>query len=311
MNQERADRLKGQRETRRITVPASSLQIRATADGGLEFDGYALSWDQPYEVQDWYGTYTETIVRGAATKTLQEKADVRFLVNHDGVPMGRTKSGTLTLLADDQGLRTQCTLDASNPTVQEVQSAMKRGDLDEMSFAFMAIRQEWNEDYTDRKVLELKLFDVSVVTYPASPFTSAALRGADLIRALAASDPEELLVAARSSGATGMLTTLHERLGAALGRSAPAGAKSARASDDDSTTLAQAVDAAIDEALNVIDDNPAQAKDVLTAAASSVDDLLEALGGTDADDPAPEPEENSGVPLDILRRQLDLLAIAR
>jgi phage head maturation protease len=57
---------------------------------------------------------------------------------------------------------------------------MERGDLDEMSFAFQVIRQEWSPDYTQRDITEVKLFDVSVVTYPANPATSVGLRAADV-----------------------------------------------------------------------------------------------------------------------------------
>lgn len=164
----------------------AQFEIRDADGGGLTFRGYACITDRSYEVWDWLGEYDETISRGAFGKSLQEQDDVRLLVNHDGVPLARTKSGTLALreiidpLNDPQergqtGLWCEAELDASNPTVQEIRSAMNRGDLSEMSFGFQATRQEWNEDWTERTVLELRLFDVSVVTYPANDATSATL----------------------------------------------------------------------------------------------------------------------------------------
>ncbi len=165
----------------------SVIEMRDSGDGKVTFLGYASTTGDAYTVTDWLGEYEETMAVGAFGKSLKEQDDVRALVNHDGVPFARTKSGTLDLTEitdpakDPQG-RGQTglwceapDLDMANPTVQEMASAMKRGDLSEMSFSFMATRQEWNEDYTERTVLECRLFDVSVVTYPANPYTSADL----------------------------------------------------------------------------------------------------------------------------------------
>jgi HK97 family phage prohead protease len=63
--------------------------------------------------------------------------------------------------------------------VQSLVSAIRRGDIDEMSFAFRAMRQEWNDDYTERIITEVRLFDVSAVTYPANPATLITARGSD------------------------------------------------------------------------------------------------------------------------------------
>ncbi len=139
-----------------------------------------LSFDKAYGVRDSKGVYEETIKQGAFKKTLQEQDDVRFLVNHDGIPLARTSSGTLELEEDDYGLFVKAELDPSNPTVAEVASAMKRGDLNEMSFAFQAIKDEFDESGQNRSVNEARLFDVSVVTYPANPWAGAKLRGLDI-----------------------------------------------------------------------------------------------------------------------------------
>lgn len=156
------------------------VEFRVADDGTVEIEGYATVWDTPYDVAGGapYG-WSEVISRGAADKALAERDDTRLLVNHDGIPLARTKSGTLTLEADPVGLLTRARLDPKNPTVAELRSAMERGDIDEMSFAFRATRQEWNDDYTERRITEVRLFDVSVVTYPANPATHVQLRGDD------------------------------------------------------------------------------------------------------------------------------------
>ena len=146
----------------------------------LLFTGYASVFDKPYGVRDSKGQYNETIKQGAFKKTLKEQDDVRFLVNHDGIPLARTSSGTLKLEEDDYGLFVRAELDPNNPTVAEVASAMKRGDLNEMSFAFAAIKDNFDNSGENREVNEARLFDVSVVTYPANPWAGAKLRGVDI-----------------------------------------------------------------------------------------------------------------------------------
>tara|TARA_R110002012_G_scaffold56017_2_gene143132 strand:- start:3910 stop:5805 length:1896 start_codon:yes stop_codon:yes gene_type:complete len=168
-----------QTENRSFTF--SAVEERNTNDNDtLLFTGYASVFDKPYGVRDSRGQYNETIKQGAFKKTLKEQDDVRFLVNHDGIPLARTSSGTLQLEEDDYGLFVRAELDPSNPTVAEVSSAMKRGDLNEMSFAFAAIKDNFDNNGENREVNEARLFDVSVVTYPANPWAGAKLRGIDI-----------------------------------------------------------------------------------------------------------------------------------
>jgi len=164
-----------QREVRKL----EKLTVRATHDGGAMLEGYATVYDYAYSIGDVdRGGFMETIVSGAAAKSAGE-ADVRLLINHEGIPLARTKSGTMTLESDDIGLRVTAELDPMNPLSASLRSAMERGDMDQMSFAFCVLRDEWNSDYSERKIYELKLFDVSMVTYPANPATVAKVRSDD------------------------------------------------------------------------------------------------------------------------------------
>jgi hypothetical protein len=181
------------RQTENRSFTFSAVEERKENDNNtLLFTGYASVFDKAYGVRDSKGVYEETIKQGAFKKTLQEQDDVRFLVNHDGIPLARTSSGTLELEEDDYGLFVRAELDPSNPTVAEVASAMKRGDLNEMSFAFQAIKDEFDASGQNRSVNEARLFDVSVVTYPANPWAGAKLRGLDI------EDLHKELVEARS-----------------------------------------------------------------------------------------------------------------
>jgi len=169
-----------------VTVPDREvrhvfhLELRQTDDGMPVVEGYATVYDFAYDIAGGpdMGGFTEVIAPGAAKKSAME-ADVRLLANHEGLPLARTKSGTLELESDDIGLKVRATLDPSNPTAAEVRSAMERGDVDQMSFAFRVVRDEWNKDYSERTISEVKLYDVSVVTYPANPATVVKLRSED------------------------------------------------------------------------------------------------------------------------------------
>lgn len=167
-----------------VEARLSAVEWRTNDDGTRSLTGYATTWDTWYDVAGGapYG-WRETIVRGAATKSLAERDDVRFLINHDGLALARSRGlamDTMTLTADDMGLR----FDVPEPDVTRnvfaaaLVSAIDRGDCDQCSFAFQAVRQEWNADYTERRITEVRLFDVSAVTYPANPATIIGARSA-------------------------------------------------------------------------------------------------------------------------------------
>jgi HK97 family phage prohead protease len=202
-----ANALAAQREVRML--PASSFQlIRAESGEGLTLSGYACVFDVEYEM---YGGppwgWDESVDPGAFDKTLREKPDVQLLVNHGGLPLARTKSGTLRLSTDNIGLDTSANLEPRSSIVQDLALAMDRGDIDEMSFAFRVLRQEWDEEYVKRRLLEVSIHrgDVSVVNYGANPATSATLRALSLA-GLADLEPAEILAEVRAAGVTDIRT---------------------------------------------------------------------------------------------------------
>lgn len=153
------------------TIAYTNIEMRAEGDGNTVV-GYAALWDSPSEPLPW----TEFVRRGAFTKTIKDGADVRLLLDHEGMPLARTKSGTLVLTEDDIGLRMEATLDPANPDAQRAMSALRRGDLSQMSFAFETIKDSWSKDRRTRELREVRLYDVSLVTYPAYEATVAELR---------------------------------------------------------------------------------------------------------------------------------------
>ncbi|CAB4153721.1 Prohead protease [uncultured Caudovirales phage] len=155
-------------------IAYSNIELRAMTEGNT-LVGYAAVWDSPSEPLPW----TEFVRRGAFRKTIKDGADVRLLIDHDGVPLARTKSGTLTLAEDEIGLRIEAQLDESNPDAAKLMSALRRGDVSQMSFAFQTVKDSWSTDKRTRELKEVRLYDVSVVTYPAYEETVAELRSAN------------------------------------------------------------------------------------------------------------------------------------
>lgn len=188
-----------EREERSWSV--RKVEFREDGDA-LTLTGYASVFETPYEM---YGGppwgWSETVDAAAFDVTLRAKPDVQLLINHGDMPLARTKSGTLTLSADNIGLAVTAGLEPTDPDVMRLRPKMARGDMDEMSFAFAVKRQEWNEDYTERRLLEVDIEkgDVSIVNYGANPATSATLRSLEQFTSLAELEPDALLAELRAS----------------------------------------------------------------------------------------------------------------
>lgn len=189
----RAEReaMHGVREVRRM--PSRGFELREVPNGAggtnVICEGYASvtapdidSKLNSYEMEDFIGPYDETVVRGAFAKTIQQGCDTAFLVNHGaggGVTMARTKPGTLQLAEDTTGLHYLAQLNPDRPDVQILKLAVADGAIDESSFAFRVLRQDWSyEDENGvkdwRRILEVTLHqgDVSPVNFGANPHTA-------------------------------------------------------------------------------------------------------------------------------------------
>lgn len=181
------------RETRSVAVPLTMRDDDDNDDDAAVIEGYASTFAD-YEVYGGPtgGGWIERLDRGAFNKTLMSRPDCQLLVNHEGWPLARTKSGTLELSVDHHGLKVRARLDRSDPDVQRLLPKLARRDFDEMSFAFRVLAQTWNDDYTERTIREVNLQkgDVSIVNYGMNPNTSVAL--AETIGALRSLSGEEL-----------------------------------------------------------------------------------------------------------------------
>lgn len=161
------------------------LRAEKNDDGSIGFRGHAAvfgspTWIGPPKVGFW-----EQVSAGAFADAIQ-RDDVRFLIDHDpSKVLARTKNGTLRLSEDDKGLAVDADL-APTSLGKDLEILLKRGDISQMSFAFQVVKDSWGElDSGDeiRTLEQVKLFDVSAVTYPAYEDTTASLRSCDVARA--------------------------------------------------------------------------------------------------------------------------------
>lgn len=149
--------------------------LRASQAGDdPKISGYAAIFNS---LSEDLGGFRETIKPGAFIKTIQE-SDVRALFNHDkNFVLGRKKAGTLRLAEDEVGL----SIEIDPPDTQAARdliTLINRGDVDQMSFSFRTVRDDWDQmdDQVIRTLIEVKLFDISPVTFPAYPQTSVQVR---------------------------------------------------------------------------------------------------------------------------------------
>ena len=149
-----------------------TVEFRADDEGIIE--GYAEVFDQWSED---LGFFREKIRQGAFAKTIKE-ADIRALFNHDpNYVLGRNRAATLELSEDDHGLEMRIT-PPDTSYANDLRESIDRGDIDQASFGFGTVRDLWDHDAEppERELIELRLYDVSVVTYPAYPQTSVSAR---------------------------------------------------------------------------------------------------------------------------------------
>jgi len=185
---------RGVASTREFRVHVADLEIRDMGGDGntVELVGTPIVYDQPYTVRDMFGEFEETMLPGVVTTLLASGTlDTRFLVNHGGLPLARTASGTLTLRDTASGLQAVPLLDLRQSLASDLVIAVERGDCNQMSVGMIVAEDgdEWSDDWSQRSISQLSdLLDVSAVTFPASPTTSIDLARAAR-RAVAKASP--------------------------------------------------------------------------------------------------------------------------
>lgn len=155
------------------------VEVRAENDKRTLI-GYAAVFNSDTTIGDYF---IERIDPAAFNSALT--SDVCALIDHNsGRVIGRTKSGTLRLSIDNHGLKVEIDVPDTNDG-RDLWTLVERGDISGMSFGFRVTKQEWDEtgDLPSRTILEVELFEVSAVAFPAYPDTSLATRSLEAARA--------------------------------------------------------------------------------------------------------------------------------
>lgn len=183
---------------RRVT--STEVEVRSKGGRVPSIEGYASVFDVPYDV----GGFREIVAPSAFKKTVRE-ADVRCLLNHNpDVVLGRNKAGTLELANDSRGLHYRCTL-PDTTAARDLFTSVERGDINQSSFSFETIKDSWDEGGAEhvptRTLRECRLFDVSIVTFPASEATTVdVVRAARSLSKFMPARPEDEIAAAIDAG---------------------------------------------------------------------------------------------------------------
>lgn len=163
---------------RTALVRDAAFRATRAEDGNLYIEGYFAVFGSEYRM---YENAIETIDEDAFDDTLS--GDIRALVNHDStLVLGRTTAGTLDLRVDKAGLWGRITINQADSDAMNLYERVRRRDVTQCSFGFDIIDQStevMENGTTVWKLRRVKLYEVSVVTFPAYEDTSVQARAAD------------------------------------------------------------------------------------------------------------------------------------
>lgn len=165
--------------TQKQQTRTSSCQFRIREENGEKrLEGYFSVFGDNYEL--WPGA-TESVDPHAFDGALTD--DIRFLIDHETrLVLGRTSAGTAQLSVDDHGLFGSVLINPEDQDALNLYARVQRGDVSQASFGFDILEEDtdYREDgsihWTIKKV---KLYEVSVVTFPAYRDTEIAARKDD------------------------------------------------------------------------------------------------------------------------------------
>lgn len=164
-------------EENRVAYQVRSTQSKfetREADGEMYISGYFAVFNSEYEM--WPGA-VESIADTAFDGALAD--DIRCLIDHETrLVLGRNKAGTLTLKVDARGLWGEVRINPNDQDAVNLYERVKRGDVDQCSFGFDILDEEFEDrgDTVKWTIKKVKLYEVSVVTFPAYEETSVSAR---------------------------------------------------------------------------------------------------------------------------------------
>jgi phage head maturation protease len=305
----------------------------ATGDGWT-LDGYGAVFNRLTTIDSWEGVFREKLANRSMTKSFRESPPI-VQFDHGrhpligSIPVGELVSAREEVdpeLAPDGGAHVIANM-SRNWLIEPLRDAIAAQAIKGMSFRFEVVREKWEtfdgktikNDEELMKVLretwsgdvpeaelpirtlqEVRVPEIGPVVWPAYVDTSVGVRSRiiDLGR-LKRNDPQQRKLLARAV----FIADEAERKD-------DGGELDTRATDadDDAAALAGALDATLDEAVELVSGvdfatlppDVAQALNLLVAAETTADALLEAMGIDDPDDDEADEtnsaEKTSGAP---------------
>lgn len=157
-----------------------NCEIRSTDDEKGVIEGRAIIFESVTDLGEFYEVIDRNALKNANLK------DVRLCLNHDtsyvyARSRNNNENSTMKLILDDKGLGFRAKLDIENsPKARDFYSAIKRGDIDKMSFMFTIDLDEWSDldkEKPTRRIKEIGVvFELSGVTFPAYESTEISAR---------------------------------------------------------------------------------------------------------------------------------------
>jgi HK97 family phage prohead protease len=155
-----------------VRTNSVDFEVRAEGDG-MTFTGYASVFNSPS--QD-LGGFIEYVAPGAFKRSLQSRNEVKLLWNHDsGEPLASLRGGSMQLVEDERGLKVTASLPQTSRG-RDVAELLRTKVIDSMSFGFNVIKDTWSRDGQTRTLDSVRLFEVSIVSFPAYESTTAQVR---------------------------------------------------------------------------------------------------------------------------------------
>ncbi len=158
-----------------VRTNSVDFEVRAEGDG-MTFTGYASVFNSPSED---LGGFVEYVAPGAFKRSLQSRNEVKLLWNHDsGEPLASVRGGTMSLVEDERGLKVTAQL-PNTTRGRDIAELLRTKVIDSMSFGFNVIKDNWSSDGKTRTLESVRLFEVSIVSFPAYSATTAQVRSTD------------------------------------------------------------------------------------------------------------------------------------
>lgn len=164
-------------DIRQVRSIASNFKTREDGEE-KRIEGYFAVFNSTYEIAPGM---SESIAPGAFAETLN--GDVRALIDHETMyVLGRNQAGTLELREDDKGLWGSILINPNDQDALNLYSRVERGDVNQCSFGFDILSEE--TDFQENgdvhwTITQVKLYEVSVCTFPAYAETSVEARKED------------------------------------------------------------------------------------------------------------------------------------